>query len=378
MCLIPATGHEYKVRQMQKETALTRLPMAQPHIEPAGLAAPQPRPLGSKAKAAIVVRLLLNEGADLPLEDLPDDLQAMLIQQMGSMGLVDRTTLFSVVEEFASALDGIGLAFPKGLAEALSVLDGKISPQTAARLRKEAGVRQAGDPWVRLRALPVEDLGEMAKAESIEVAAVLLSKLDTAKAAALLSVLPGPLARRITYAVSQTGQVTPEAVDRIGLSLASQLDDKPAVAFSDEPGARIGAILNQSAAATRDEMLTGLDETDSDFALKVRKSIFIFSHIPQRLSPRDVPGVVREVDQDVLVTALAAATDDANAAAAEFLLGNMSSRLADNLREEVAEKGSVKTSDGEAAMNAVITAIREREQAGELELIVPGENEEDG
>lgn len=334
--------------------------------------------LDSKAKAAIVVRLLLNEGADLPLEDLPDELQARLIQQMGSMSLIDRTTLFSVVEEFAGVLDGVGLSFPKGLAEALHAMDGKISPQTAARLRKEAGVRQAGDPWARLRSLPVEDLAQMAQAECTEVAAVLLSKLDTAKAAALLGALPGPQARRITYAVSQTGKVTPDAVDRIGLSLASQLDQKAPRAFDDAPGARIGAILNQSAAATRDDMLTGLDETDSEFASAVRKSIFIFAHIPERVQPRDVPGIVRDVDPDVFVTALAAATDDENKAAAEFLLGNMSSRLADNLREEVQDKGAVKMRDGEAAMNQVIAVIRAREQAGELELVVPEEPDAEG
>ncbi|MDU9003579.1 flagellar motor switch protein FliG [Sedimentitalea todarodis] len=331
--------------------------------------------LDTTAKAAIVVRLLLNEGADLPLEDLPDDLQARLIQQMGSMGLVDRTTLYSVVEEFAGVLDGVGLSFPKGLAEAISVMDGKISPQTAARLRKEAGVRQAGDPWARLRGLPIEDLVRMAQAECIEVAAVLLSKLDTAKAAAMLGALPGPLARRITYAVSQTGHVTPDAVDRIGLSLAAQLDHKAPVAFDDAPGARIGAILNQSAAATRDDMLTGLDETDAEFATAVRKSIFIFAHIPERVRPRDVPGLVRVVDQDVLVTALAAATEDDTMAAAEFLLGNMPSRLADSVREEVQEKGKVKARDGEAAMTEVIAEIRAQEQAGELELIVPEQDE---
>lgn len=362
---------------MQQNTQVSTLPMATTRdvATPSQLTKPS-AVLDTKAKAAIVVRLLLNEGADLPLEDLPDDLQARLIQQMGSMGLVDRTTLHSVVEEFADVLDGVGLSFPNGLAEAISVMDGKISPQTAARLRKEAGVRQAGDPWARLKSLPIEDLVRVAQAECTEIAAVLLSKLDTPKAAALLGALPGPLARRITYAVSQTGHVTPDAVDRIGLSLAAQLDHKAPVAFDDAPGARIGAILNQSAAATRDDMLTGLDETDSEFAITVRKSIFIFTHIPERVRPRDVPGLVRAVDQNVLVTALAAASDEGTKATAEFLLGNMPSRLADSVREEVQEKGKVRARDGEVAMTEIIAAIRIQEQAGELELIVPEQEQE--
>ena len=68
----------------------------------------------------------------------------------------------------------------------------KISRQTASRLRKEAGVRQFGDPWERLKALPPEDLAALAEAESIEVAAVLLSKLDTAKAAKMSSLTQMP------------------------------------------------------------------------------------------------------------------------------------------------------------------------------------------
>jgi flagellar motor switch protein FliG len=363
---------------MRENRALARLPSADGRDGGKGVGTtPAPRSLDTTAKAAIIVRLLLNEGTDLPLEELPDNLQARLTERMGQMGLVDRVTLASVLGEFADALDGIGLSFPNGLAGALQALDGKISPQTAARLRKEAGVRQAGDPWERLRAMPAEDLVTMISAESTEVAAILLSKLDVTKAAELLGQMPGPLARRITYAISQTGNVTPEAVDRIGISLATQLDQRPILAFDDGPDERVGAILNQSAAATRDDVLTGLDESDAGFASSVRKAIFTFAHIPARLAPRDVPKVIRVADPGDLVTALAAATEGELAAAAEHLLANMSTRMADNLREEVEEKGTVKTAEGEAAMNAVVGAIRELQQSGELELITPDEAETD-
>ncbi|MEM9639082.1 MAG: FliG C-terminal domain-containing protein, partial [Pseudomonadota bacterium] len=261
-----------------------------------------PVALSRKAKAAIVVRLLLNEGADIPLEDLPEEMQAQLTKQMGAMRLVDRDTLASVVSEFADELESIGLSFPGGIAGALDSLDGRISKQTAARLRKEAGVRQYGDPWARLRDMNAEKLLPVLETESIEVAAVLLSKIDVARAAELLSKLPGPQARRITYAVSQTSAVTPDAVDRIGLSLAAQLDAEPLKAFDDGPVERVGAILNSTASVTRDDVLEGLDETDAGFAELVRQAIFTFANIPKRIAPRDIPRVIRELDQDVLVT----------------------------------------------------------------------------
>lgn len=336
--------------------------------------------LNGKAKAAIVVRLLLNEGADIPIEELSDEMQATLTQQMGKMGLVDRDTLHSVANEFAEMLDNIGLSFPNGLAGALTAMEGKISRQTERRLRKEAGVRQFGNPWERLRTLPAEDLAELAEAESTEVAAVMLSKLDTAKAAEMLSHMPGAVARRITYAVRFTGSVTPDTVDRIGLSLAGQIEARPEIAFDETPGERIGAILTQSIAAKREEVLTALDEEDEDFATDVRKSIFTFAIIHQRVSMIDVPKIIRLVPQPDLVTAFAfaIANGEDEQESAEFMLSNMSGRMSNNIRDEITELGKVKTSVGEAAMSSVINVMRELVQSGEMELRIQEDDDSEG
>ena len=334
--------------------------------------------LTRRQKAAIIVRFLLNEGADVPLSDLREDLQGILTTQMGSMRYVDRQTLADVVAEFAAELEAMGLTFPRGVAGALSALDGRISPQTASRLRKEAGVRQFGEPWEQVRAADSDTLRKMLETESTEVAAVMLSKLDVARAAELLGQLPGQAARRIAFAMSQTAAVTPDAVDRIGLSLAAQLHDVPETAFADGPVERVGAILNYSPATTRDDVLTGLDETDSEFASRVRKAIFTFVHIPERLNPVDAPKITRVVDQAVLVTALAAAqgTEDLGPVA-DFLLENISKRMAEAIREEMGELGKVRQKDGEAAMTEVVNAIRTLEAGGELTLIEPEEDEEE-
>ncbi len=347
------------------------MPMADP--------APSAPPLmlSSKAKAAIVVRLLLNEGADIPIEDLPDEMQMELTQQMGKMRLVDRETLNAVAGEFADMLDNVGLSFPNGLAGALNAMEGKISRHTYSRLRKEAGVRQFGDPWERLRQLPAEDLAALAEAESIEVAAVMLSKLDTGKAAAMLSELPGPVARKITYAVRQTGTITPDTVDRIGLALAAQVDARPGIAFNETPGERIGAILTQSEAAKRDEVMDALDEEDEEFATDVRKSLYTFALIGKRLSPVDIPKVTRVVPQQDIVTACAYASDEEDVASAEFLLSNMSSRMAANIREEMAEAGKVRRKNGEAAMSNIVNALRDMVVNGEVELKSTDDDEED-
>ncbi len=335
-----------------------------------GATSAEPVKLSRRAKAAIVVRLLINEGADIPLEELPEELQAKLTQQMGAMRTVDRDTLSHVVEEFAQELESIGLSFKGGIAGALEALDGKISKQTADRLRKEAGVRQYGDPWARLRELGPEKILPVLQNESTEVAAVLLSKLDVKRAAALLGQLPGPDARRITYAVSQTSAVTPDAVDRIGLSLAAQLDAEPIGAFDNGPVERVGAILNSTTSITRDDVLEGLEEQDSGFAEMVRRAIFTFGNIPQRIAARDIPRVVRALDQEALVVALAGAEAAGMQKSADFILENMSGRMADQLREEVQDRDPVKQPEMEEAAGQIVQVIRELEASGDLLLIV--------
>ena len=71
-----------------------------------------------------------------------------------------------------------------------------------------------------------------------------------------------------------------------------------------------------------------------------------------------------------MVTAFAFAQDagEDEQKSAEFMLANMSGRMANNIRDEVAEKGKVKTSIGEAAMAAVVNVMRELSQSGEMQL----------
>jgi len=86
------------------------------------------------------------------------------------------------------------------------------------------------------------------------------------------------------------------------------------------------------------------------------------------VTPVDIPKLTREVDQKVLVTALASASAGELGPAADFILDNMSKRMADALREEIQEIGAIKPRDGEDAMTQVVIAIRQLEAAGEITL----------
>ncbi|MEO1455156.1 MAG: FliG C-terminal domain-containing protein [Pseudomonadota bacterium] len=319
-------------------------------------------------KAAIITQLLLKAGVPLALDTMPERLQKKLIERIGALAPVDADTVAAIADEFADALTNGPLAGGAGMAGALALVDGSASASLVQRLKAQAGDVVVTDAWEQLVEKEPHDLLPIFERESVEVSAVVLSKLAVGKAAAVLGLLPGPHARRITYAVSQIGAVRPDAVQRIGTALLQELETVRESAFAEDPVEKVGAILNSSRAATRNTVLEGLEESDPAFAEEVRRSIFTFGNIPARIDARDVPKIVREVDQEVLVRALAAAAGDMDEVA-EFIFGAMSKRMADALRDEIMDLGEVDGEAGEDAMGTVVAAIRALEEAGELHLL---------
>ena len=350
------------------------------------LAAGFPAPFGAPAairslnrveKAAVVVRLLLQQGVELPLNELPEEAQDDLILNMTKIRTVDRTTVAHVVDEFLAELDTIGLLFPGSMSRALETLGASLSNTVTSRARAKLGLGDTYDPWERLTEVENERLSEALQSEGPETAAIILTKLKVGKAAEVLSQMDGKFARRVAFAMSQTAAVTPDMVDDIGRALYDQLRIRPAVAFDKGPAEAIGAILNSARSGTRDDVLQGLDETDKALADAVRKSIFTFVNIPARIDPRDVPKILRNVDQKFVLTALAVCAQDANDVIGPFILGNMSSRLAQQMKDDIATLGKIKAKDAEEAQNEIVSAIRQMQEAGELVFRAEEEETED-
>lgn len=73
--------------------------------------------------------------------------------------------------------------------------------------------------------------------------------------------------------------------------------------------------------------------------------------------------------------AIAAASGEDDLKAVEFILENVSKRMSGSLREDAAGM-SVNAKKGEAAMNEVVSAIRELVATGEIELRDPDSDDE--
>jgi flagellar motor switch protein FliG len=338
-------------------------------LAPSGAApAPVIQTLTPRQKAAVILRLLVEDGETPDLTAMTPGQQALLTEEMGRLKPISRSTLDAVIDEFLAAMDDAGLSVSQGLASALNQLSGHISAEVEEELRLRAGLGEVLGVWDRLAALPADTVLKLIDGESPEVCAVVLSKIKVAVAAEILGLMPGPRARRITFAVSQTEQIAPPIVERIGEMLVDRLEAIPPRAFTRSPDARLGDILNSSAPHTREDVLQGLQESDETFASAVRRAIFTFAHIPARMVPRDVPTLLKEIDGDILVKALKSA-EAREPESAAFLLANMSKRMADQLRDAMREHADVPEREGESAMTDVVRAIRKLEADGAITLI---------
>ena len=329
--------------------------------------------LSTRRKAAMIVQMLINDGSPLSLAKLPEPLQELLTRELGAIRMVDRDTVAHVAEEFVQEVETIGLAAAGTQDGAVSALADHLSPDLAYRLRQQTHAGQNDDRWPEVTALSVERLIAIMMAESVEIGAIVLSKLSVTTAAEVLSQTPGDRARRISLAISRTENTSPDAVQAIGFALAEDYGRSPALAFEKAPVQRLGAILNATKSDRREDLLESLGEDDPVFAGDVRKAIFTFKDIVDRLKPLDVPNCTRTIPADILNQAIAAglAGDAALQASAEFILENLSQRMSAQIREDVAELPPLKPDDADAAMTALTTAIRTMVDNGELALLDP-------
>jgi len=80
------------------------------------------------------------------------------------------------------------------------------------------------------------------------------------------------------------------------------------------------------------------------------------------VNDKGIQAVLKEVDNDELALALKTSSEEL----AEQILGNMSQRAADLIREDMQYMGPVRLSDVEGAQQRIVDIVRRLEEAGEL------------
>lgn len=322
--------------------------------------------INKQHKAAILLSVLIKAGATPNLDEIATGSLKSIVDIMASFGEVDRKTVDLVILEFLSELQDFGLSMRGDLEDTLASLKGHVSDSALEKIRKAYVRSPAVDVWVRVASVDILQLQDCLIDEHIQIGATVLSKIPSTLAAEILGSLPPIRARETMLAIINSKNTSPEVIELIGQSISETLFSKDGPsAFAKPPIERAGDIMNFTQSETRERIMEDFGQTDPATAEQIRKVMFTFADIPQRVNPRDVSAITRSVDPETLLKAMKSAPTEA-----EFLLSSLSTRIAEQLREELADLEPVKNKEAEAAMNALIIGIRQLEANGGITLII--------
>ncbi|HBF07116.1 MAG TPA: flagellar motor switch protein FliG [Gammaproteobacteria bacterium] len=214
--------------------------------------------------------------------------------------------------------------------------------------------------WMNGRAI-----SDLIRFEHPQIQAIVIAYLDPDQAAEVLSNLDERVRLDIILRIASIESVQPQALQELNNILEKQF----ASSANSSATAHLGGIkctadiMNFLDTATESQLIESLREVDEDLAQEIQDLMFVFENLSE-VDDRGIQALMREISSDVLILALKGADE----AVKEKIFGNMSSRAADLLRDDLESKGPVKVSEVEAAQKEILSIARRMSDAGEIML----------
>ena len=160
------------------------------------------------------------------------------------------------------------------------------------------------------------------------------------------------------------GQTNPEIIKEVERGLEHRMASVMSQQFEKAGGVpSVAEILNVTDRATERNLMESMAAEDPDLAEEIRRLMFVFDDI-LKLSDKDIQTVLKNVETAQWAMALKKASEDLKAK----IMGNLSSRAADMLREEMEYLGPTKLSEVERVQQQIVDVVRRLEDAGEVTL----------
>jgi flagellar motor switch protein FliG len=211
------------------------------------------------------------------------------------------------------------------------------------------------------------DAGEIAtlvKDEHPQIAAVLLVNLDPAIAAQVIEQLPDAMQPDVLHRIATLGPISPDALDMLREVLSRRAGSARAPASMPLGGAKeAAAIMNNARKATEQRVMPRVAKISKETAKAIEEEMFVFDHL-LALDDKSMGTLLRGVEADVLVLALKGVEE----AARSRILGCMSARAADGIRDEMEARGPVKLSEVLEAQKTILGIARQMAKDGTIRL----------
>ena len=322
-------------------------------------------------KVAAVIVALGTDKASLLYQHMDSDEIEQVTIEVAKLGFVDAETTDEVLNEFYQMCMMNKAVTEGGLEYARSVLE-KAGGATANELLAKVTKSLKNREFSFLNKAREKDLFTALQYERPQTIALVLSYVAPEKAAAVIEQLEGRRQIKVVENMAQMDSASPTAIKIIESEMQKRFDN----IFVSNSNIKVGGIdfvasvMNNIDRSSEKSIFDGLSSRNEELAEEIRKRMFVFEDIVT-MDDRSVQRFVRDCDPKDLVLALKAANQEV----ANKLFGNMSSRMAESIRDDLEITSNVRMKDVEEAQSRIVGIIRGLEEQGEIVIMKGGKDD---
>lgn len=317
----------------------------------------------------VIAMLLLSIDQELAakvLRNFSDDTVDKITRAMQELQevAVDRETIRSCYQTAVQRMrqGGMALGDVGGLMK--TVLSRAFGEERSGDVARRANSDiLAKRPFAMFEALGAGDLANLLTEEHPQIAAVFLAHLDRKKGGEVLKHLEEEARADLVHRVATLDRTPADVVQRVLDVMRKKVKDLGLTTLRSEPKAWVKAaasLLNNLGGGEK-TVLEKIEANDATIAGAIREEMFTFDDI-QKLDKKSMQKILAAVDSRQLAVSLKAAIPPVEQA----ILGNLSKRASDMVREERDNLGPTPLSEVLAAQNEVLKMIRDLMDKGEI------------
>lgn len=312
-------------------------------------------------KAAILLMSMPTKAAAAILGQLPPrqiEAISIMIAQLGSVGGDDQEL---VIAEFLASKASSLYASPSGLEKAKELIKeslGRDATELVGNLQQTIEAM----PFGFIKKVDAQTLLQFIGDEHPQTIALLLSHVPGQYAAEVLAGLEADKQFEVIRRVASIGRTSPEAVAELEYGLEMRLSSMVNQQHSQTGGIEsVAEILNVCERSIERNIMESISREDRELSDEIRRLRFVFEDIA-KVSDRDIQGLLKNVETAQWSMSLKGASQGLQ----DKVMNNMSSRAAENLKEEMDYLGSVLLSEVESVQQKIVDIVRDLEDRGEI------------
>ena len=317
-------------------------------------------------KAAILLIMLGEEHSAGILRELSEMEVQRVAREIAHLESLSSEQTEAALEEFYQLTVGHDFVVRGGLDYAKKMLHKAFGPEGGKRITDRL-LMMIGGEYAHLDVLQKADPQQLARFihnEHPQTIALVLSHLNTASAAGLLTSLPVELRPEVALRMANLDATTPEIVNQIAKVIGEKLQVVGQFNREAYGGVRaIAEIFNQLDGGASKEILDVIETQNPNLVESIRQLMFVFDDLLS-VDINQLKEILARVDRKILTCAMKGTSIKLR----DHFFSTMSARGVEMLKDDIEALGPVKIRDVQGAQQQIIVTVRELEAEGVISL----------